>query len=109
MAPYTFWQVLKLLYGIAEVGSHWFSTYRRHHIEKLEMSPLTYDPCLLYSTKDFLEVLGMQIDDTLFLADKTFAEKKIKELKNDNFVAKHREQLTTNTPLKLNSVIAAIA
>lgn len=43
----TVWQALKPLYGIAEAGNHRFSTYHRHHIEKLKMSPSTYDPCLL--------------------------------------------------------------
>ncbi|KHJ33690.1 hypothetical protein EV44_g3111 [Erysiphe necator] len=108
LPPNTVWQVLKPLYGLAEARNHWFSTYHRHHIEKLEMSPSTYDPCLLYSIKDCMGIVGMQTDDTLFLADKIFADKEQKELKIAKFLAKDREQLTINTPLKFNGGIATL-
>jgi hypothetical protein len=37
------------------------------------MEQSTYDPCLLYNTKPF-GVVGLQTDDTLFVADAQFAE-----------------------------------
>ena len=47
--------------------------------------------------------MGLQINDTLFLADKTFVEAEQNELYKAKFMAKEREQLTVNTPLKFNS------
>jgi hypothetical protein len=38
----------------------------------------------------------------MFLADNTFAEAKETELKRAGFIAKEREQLTVDTPLKFN-------
>lgn len=108
MSPGTIWQVLKPLYGIPEAGNHWFNTYHRHHVEKLSMSPSTYDPCLLSTSGDCLGVVGLQTDDTLFLADKEFAAREQKELENANFLAKKREKLTAKTPLKFNGGIVTI-
>ena len=42
-------KVVKPLYGIPEARNHWFKTYHSHHVEQLQMSQSTYDPCLLYS------------------------------------------------------------
>lgn len=39
--------VIKPLYGIAEAGAHWWSTYFKHHCERLQIVISTYDPCLL--------------------------------------------------------------
>ena len=46
--------------------------------------------------------MGLQTDDTLLLADETFAEAEQNELHKAKFMAKEREQLTANTPLKFN-------
>jgi hypothetical protein len=61
----------------------------------------TYDPCLLQSNTPFT-IVGLQTDNTLFLVDNTFAEAKETKLKRAGFVAKEREQLTVDTPLKFN-------
>jgi len=68
------------------------------------MSQSTYDPCLLYSNKPF-GIVGLQTDDTLFLAKKTFADAEDSELHKASFLAKEREKLTAETPLKFNSAI----
>jgi hypothetical protein len=47
--------------------------------------------------------VGLQTDNTLFLADKTFAEAEQNELHKAKFIAKERKQLMVNTPLKFNS------
>ena len=54
------------------------------------MDQSTYDPCLLYSDKPF-GIVGLQTDDTLFLADDTFAEAEQSELHKAEFMAKERE------------------
>jgi hypothetical protein len=65
------------------------------------MEQSTYDPCLLQSNNPF-GIVGLQTDNTLFLADETFAEAKQIELDKAKFMAKEREQLTAEAPLKFN-------
>ena len=96
-------QVLKPLYRILEVGTHWFGTYYKHHREKLFMTLSTYDPCLLVTnTNKFFGIVGMQTDDTLFLGDKTFVELEEKELKEAKLIAKPVEMLSKENPLMFN-------
>lgn len=97
--------VLKPLYGIPESGNHWFKTYHDHHTVALGMEESTYDPCLLSCGEpdsDMFAVLGMQVDDTLFLATTEFAKKEETELKRAGFAAKDRDVLTVDKPMKFN-------
>src|SRR5450432_3518124 len=94
-------KVLKPLYGVPEAGNHWFKTYHAHHIQQPGMEQSTYDPCLLYSNAPF-GIVGLQTDDTLFLANKDFAIVEQEELDKAKFIAKEREELTVNTPIKFN-------
>ena len=74
-------KVVKPLYGVPEAGNHWFKTYHSHHINNLGMNQSTYDPCLLYcNNDDSFGIVGLQTDDTLFLADETFTEAEQVEL-----------------------------
>ena len=66
------------------------------------MEQSTYDPCLLYTPLNGLGIVGLQTDDTLFLADQTFADAEETELQEAKFLAKPREQLTEQTPIKFN-------
>ena len=93
---------MKPLYGVPEAGNHWFKTYHQHHVRKLKMEQSTYDPCLLYTPLNGLGIVGLQTDDTLFLADQTFADAEETELQEAKFLAKPREQLTEQTPIKFN-------
>jgi hypothetical protein len=56
---------------------------------------------LLYNNEPF-GIVGLQTDDTLFLVDESFAGNEQSELHKAKFMAKEREQLTVNTPLKFN-------
>jgi hypothetical protein len=58
----------------------------------------------LYSNKPF-GIVGLQTDDTLFLADKTFADAEEDKLYKAKFMAKERERLTVAAPLKFNRAI----
>ena len=98
-------KVVKPLYRVPEAGNHWFRTYHSHHIKNLGMDQSTYDPCLLQCTADCFGVVGLQTDDTLFLADDIFATAEQIELQKAKFLAKDREQLTVNTPLKFNGSV----
>jgi len=66
------------------------------------MNQSTYDPCLLYTNSNGFGIVGLQIDDTLFLADETFVEAEEAKLQEAKFLAKEREKLTLNTPIKFN-------
>lgn len=94
-------KVVKPLYGVPEAGNHWFKTYHAHHTQNLAMDQSSYDPCLLYSNQPF-GIVGLQTDDTLFLADTIFAASEQDELGKAQFLAKDREFLTTSTPIKFN-------
>ena len=97
-------KVIKPLYGVSEAGAHWFNIYHTHHINKLSMMESTYDFCLLYtdsSKKDF-GIVGLQTDNTFILANDIFAAAKEKELKEAKLLAKNREKLILNIPIKFN-------
>jgi hypothetical protein len=101
--------VLKPLYGVAEAGTHWWATYFKHHREKLHMTTLTYDLCLLITTaKERFAIVGMQTDDTLGLLDSRFITLEQKELDKAGFIAKPKETLTTTKSLQFNGCILAL-
>ena len=50
------------------------------------MEQSTYDPCLLYTLTNGLGIVGLQTNDTLFLADKTFADAEEAELQEAKFM-----------------------
>ncbi len=51
------------------------------------MTQLTYNLCLLYSNKPF-SIIGLQIDNILFLIDKTFVDIEENKLYKAKFMAK---------------------
>ena len=54
------------------------------------MDQFIYNPCLLQSNKPF-SIVGLQTDNTLFLADETFIEAEQNKLYKVKFMAKKRE------------------
>jgi hypothetical protein len=68
-------KVIRPLYGIPEAGNHWFKTYHNHHVNALQIKQSTYDPCLLHINEPHgsFGIVGLQTDDTLFLANNAFA------------------------------------
>uniref|UniRef100_A0A093V6J0 Transposon Ty1-NL2 Gag-Pol polyprotein n=1 Tax=Talaromyces marneffei PM1 TaxID=1077442 RepID=A0A093V6J0_TALMA len=103
----TFLKVVRPLYGIPEAGNHWFRTYHNHHTENLNMDVSTYDPCLLHcsDSKQGFGIIGMQTDDTLIVANDTFAAREEEEIRRAKILCKPREQLTTDNPLKFNGAV----
>ena len=67
------------------------------------MTQSTYNPCLLYTenSSSGFEIIGLQTNDILFLADKTFAIKEEEQLHKANLLAKKREKLDNET-IKFN-------
>ncbi|POS84537.1 hypothetical protein EPUL_004867 [Erysiphe pulchra] len=101
-------KIQKPLYGLAESGNHWYVTYHSHHTKTLGMTPSTYDSCLLYRNipsttinENFspFGISGLQTDDTLFLANLSFAKLEQNKM---TFLCKERERLTNNHNLKFN-------
>ena len=58
------------------------------------MMQSTYDAYLLYMNSNGFGVVGLQIDDTLILADDTSATAEAKQLNEAKLLAKEREKLT---------------
>ncbi|KAK1918638.1 hypothetical protein P3342_001687 [Pyrenophora teres f. teres] len=77
----TLLHVIKPLYGIAEAGVHWWTTYHGHHCKELDMATSTYDPCLLITNgnADVFGIVGMQTDDTIMLGTPAFSSLKEKD------------------------------
>jgi len=42
--------VLKPLYRIVEVGTHWWATYSKYYKEKLLITTSIFNPCFLITT-----------------------------------------------------------
>jgi hypothetical protein len=58
---------------------------------------------LLYINKSGFSVVGLQTNNTFFLADKSFVKTEKSELNKANFLAKDKEQLTFITLIKFNN------
>lgn len=97
-------KVIKLLYGVLKAGAYWFNTYYSYHINKLSIMEFTYDFCLRYTNDDDkgFGIVNLQTDDILIRANNIFATTKKKELKEAQLLAKDREKLILNTPIKSN-------
>ena len=97
-------RVIKPLYGIAEAGVHWFSTYQGHHCKELDMVTSTYDPCLLITNGRHEEfgMVGLQTDDTLAIGTPKFSVAEDVALQKANFRAKPKERLSEEAPLEFN-------
>ena len=74
-------KVIKPLYRIPKAGNYWFNIYHIYYIKELQMSQLTYNPCLLYTNTNTsitagFRVIGLQTDNILFIKDNVFAKAK---------------------------------
>jgi hypothetical protein len=95
--------MVKPLYRILESGIYWFATYNKYYIEELLMIISLHDLCLLINTtKRPFAILAIQTDDTLFLANKQFADLKKKKRKEKGYITKLREILNPENPLIFN-------
>jgi hypothetical protein len=86
-------EVLRPLYGVPEAGTHWYKTYHKHHIEKLNLQTSSYDHCLLYNKE---AIVGLQTDDTLFAATNAYAIQEEEQLRAAKYLAKPVEKLSSS-------------
>jgi hypothetical protein len=70
------------------------------------MAISTYDPCLLVTiTENRFDIIGMQINDTIILADEPFSTLEENELLNAKFIVKPKEKLISDSPLIFNRYV----
>jgi endonuclease YncB( thermonuclease family) len=70
------------------------------------MTTSTYDPCLLVTTTESgFNIVGMQTDDIIILADEPFSTLEKNELLNAKFIVKPKEKLTPDSPLIFNGCV----
>jgi hypothetical protein len=72
-------QIVMLLYGLAESGAHWFETYYKHHLTKLDIVESTFDLYLLVEKSGY-SLVRLQTDDSLILADSALTAREQAEL-----------------------------
>ncbi len=96
-------KMIKSLYDVSKADNHWFKTYHDHHTDKLNMTQFTYDSCLLYIINHIcMRIVSMQTDDTLILADQSFAVVEEEAIHSVKLMIKTRDQLISNNSLKFN-------
>ncbi len=110
-------KMIKSLYNVLEIDNYWFVTYHAHHVNKLNMTQSIYDSCLLHTNMKIdtsslhdhlhtdMNIVDMQIDDTLILIDLNFATAKKKAIIDVKIMTKSRNNLDSNFSLKFNDTI----
>ncbi len=102
-------RIIKFLYDVFEIETHWFNTYHDHHKKNLNMTKSTYDFCLLFiNQNESFEVIVMQTNDTLMLKNDRFAELEENELKKTKLMFKKRKMLIIFISVKFNDEIISL-
>jgi hypothetical protein len=70
-------------------------------LKELGIDQSTYNPCFLLRNEPF-GLVGLQTDDTLFLGDLDFVDLEQSKLEKAQLLAKDREALTPDHPIKFN-------
>jgi hypothetical protein len=100
--------MVKPLYGIPKSGTYWFATYNKYYIEKRLITISPHDLYLLISTtKGPFVILVIQTNNTLFLANKQFADLEEKKQKEKRYITKPKEILNLENPLIFNKNIVS--
>src|SRR6266700_3307913 len=101
--------VLKLLYGIAEAGTHWWATYSKYYKEKLLITTFTFNPCfLIITTGTPFRIISMQTNNIIIFGDNQFSALKENKLVKANLMAKLKEKLDLITLLFFNGCILSL-
>jgi hypothetical protein len=96
---------MKPFYSIPKARNHWFRTYYKYYLEKLNIKQSIYNSCFIFSILVFFSIVGLQTDNTLIPADKNFALAEEIELKKTKFIVKEREEFIINSSIKFNNRI----
>src|SRR6266704_4489506 len=101
--------MLKPLYGITEVGTHWWATYSKYYKEKLLMTTSIFNPCFLIITIGTLfRIVGIQTNNIIILRDNQFLTLKEDTLVKANLMAKLKEKLSLIILLLFNRCILSL-
>jgi hypothetical protein len=99
-------KIITSLYDVFETETHWFNTYQKHHKNKLSMIESKFDSCLLHISQiefiNHFEIVNLQTDDTLILADDEFVALEESELIRAHLTFKKREKLNLIISIKFN-------
>jgi hypothetical protein len=108
-------RIVKSLYDVFETEIHWFHTYQKHHKKKLLIIESIFDFCLLHiiqiefiefiSQLNFInhfEVIDIQTDNILILADNEFVALKENELTRARLTFKKLDKLNLIISIKFN-------
>lgn len=76
-----------------EIDNYWFASYKLYYKEKFKIIESTYNSCLFYRS-DILEIVRMQTNNTLILANNIFASKKKEVIKAIKIITKNCKYLT---------------
>ncbi len=103
-------RVVKSLYDVFETKTHWFNTYQKHHKNNLMMIKSLFDLCLLHiEFINHFELVDIQTDDTLILADDEFVALEKKKLVRAHLTFKKREKLNLIISIKFNDELIILA
>ena len=100
----TILRVILPLYKITESDIYWFQTYHKHHVEKLKITPSTFDTYLLFND-NMTAIVGLQIDNSLIVDTTEFMNMKLWKLHVADLMVKLCERLTSEQPLNFNNFI----
>ena len=85
--------VLKPLYGITEVGTHWWVTYNKYHKKKLLITISIFNPCFLIITIGILfRIISMQTNNIIILKNNQFSALKEDKLVKANLIIKPKKK-----------------
>ncbi len=89
------------IYGLSESPGYWWLTFKRYHIEDLEMDQSTFDPCLFYRKiwKALIGLVGTLVDDTLAAGNHEFSR-----IENEKCKAFDLEPRDQELPLKFYGI-----
>jgi hypothetical protein len=94
--------MIRPFYEIAKSNIHWWFTYHKHHLEKLNIVISTYDPCLLITFNGSFGIISMQTDDTLVICFSEFFAKEEKKIQKAAFCAKPKARLAETSQMEFN-------
>lgn len=80
-------KIVKPFYDVSEAGNYLFATYYNYHINIFIMFESTYNPYLFHRFEPF-SIVELQTNDTLILANNSFAHKEDKAIKTAKFITK---------------------
>ena len=101
--------ILKLLYRIAEVGTHWWATYSKYYKEKLLITTFIFNLYFFIITIGTpFKIISMQTNNIIILKNNQFSVFKKDKLVKANLIVKPKEKLNLIILLFFNRCILSL-